>query len=265
MRNKVITMCSKDYFQYGQRLLDTRHVVDADFVCYGPDLTDTQIGTLTAHDIQYKTVNQDIWDTWMQSLKFQFIMDEIDGTGGGITFVDWDTYFLKDWGGVFCRAEWVFGITVRRGWIVANKMQRGWANGGVIFANNSILHAKNMCAFALLTIEDGEDDNLPEYDEIWQTLEQGRKPEKTHYRTDKRWWCDQIFLSALIMAQQKRIALELKQQHPGIPYINDGIYIYNIKLFDCRQYNNLWEETPDTYIMHLKEKSGAPGELKDGK
>ena len=191
----------------------------------------------------------------MQSLKFQFVKDEIEGPGGGITFVDWDTYFLKDWGSIFYREKWSLGITVRSEWIESNKMYRGWANGGVIFANNVGLNAisiRSFCEFALDTIKYGGDDSLKEYDKIWKTLEQGRKPEKTHYRTDKHWWCDQVFLSAIVMASIKGM-------------VSDGIYYYNIKQFDCRQYNNMWEETPDTYIMHLKEKSGAPGSLKDGK
>ena len=249
MRNKVITMCSRDYFQYGQKLLDTRHIVDADFVCYGPDLSEDQIEILMAHDIQYKTVNKDIWDTWMQSLKFQFIMDEIDNSGGGITFVDWDTYFLRDWSGIFYRAKWHFGVTVRQEYITQNKLLRAWANGGVIFAVNNDL-ANRLCENALSTIEsNGEDGHIKKYyDTIWKTLEEGRSPEKTHHRTDHRWWCDQIYLSAMVYRSQcinKRYS--------------------DIELFDCKQYNNMWEETPDTYIMHLKEKSGAPGSLKDGK
>jgi hypothetical protein len=254
MKNKVITMCSKDYFQFGQKLLDTRHIVDADFVCYGPDLTEDQIGILMRYNIKYKKVNQDIWNTWMQSLKFQFIKDEIDSEYDGITFVDWDTYFLNDWGWIFYRTNWNIGITVRKEWIEANKTHRGWANGGVIFAKNK-KGAMVLCEFALDIIENGGSSDLLEYDEIWKTLEMGRKPEKTHYRTDKRWWCDQVFLSALT---------KHKINNPWGYYDGDD-YFLGVELFDCHQYNNMWEETPDTYIMHLKEKSGAPKEFKDGK
>ena len=241
MRNKVITMVSKDYFQFGKRLLETRHIIDADFVCYGPDLTQEQISILSDHNIAYKTVNQDIWNNWMQSLKFQFIVDEIDNSGGGITFVDWDTYFLNDWGGIFNQIRWDFGITIRNNFIDQNKCHRAWANGGVIFAKNNN-DSEVLCNFALQVIEIGTHPLLPEYDEIWKTLEEGRPPEKTHYRTNKRWWCDQILLSALVMNYCE----------------------FDIKLFDCKQYNNIWDETPDTYIMHLKEKSGASAKFKDG-
>jgi len=253
MRNKVITMCSRDYFQYGQKLLDTRHIVDADFVCYGPDLSEDQIEILMAHDIQYKTVNKDIWDTWMQSLKFQFIMDEIDAdldaVNGkyGVTFVDWDTYFLKDWKHIF-KDKFCLGITVRPEYIDHNKMYRAWANGGVIFASAGC--GVTMCKRALIDIGNGTSAQFPEYNKIWKTLEEGRTPEKTHYRTNKRWWGDQIYLSAIVMHNHHLVSDD---------------YGLNIKLFDCKQYNNMWEETPDTYIMHLKEKSGAPGSLKDGK
>ena len=245
MRNKVITMTDSKYFKYGQKLLENRHIVDADFVCYGPDLNEYQIGWLRVSNIKYKKVKQDIWDTWMQSLKFQFIMDEIDESGGGITFVDWDTYFLKDWGGIFYRANWDIGITIRTDYFNKGVPHRAVANGGVIFAkkHSSNINIIDLLKTALNCIELGGLPELPEYDLIWKTLEQGRKPEKTHYRTDKRWWCDQVFLSAL--------ALNCSD--------------YRVKKFDCRQYNNIWEETPDTYIMHLKEKSGAPGSLKDGK
>lgn len=249
VRNKVITMTDSKYFQYGQRLLDTRHIVDADFVCYGPDLSTEQRDILKAHDIQHKKVNQDIWDAWMQSLKFQFVMDEIDlVSGGGVTFVDWDTYFLKDWGGIFYRAKWDFGVTIRSYFIEKYEKHWAWSNGGVIFATNTS-KGNSVCEWALQTIDSGDGCNLPEYDEIWQMLENGRAPEKTHYRSNKRWWCDQVFLSALVM----------RKRNKGD---TDG---YDIKLFDCKQYNNLWEETPDTYIMHLKEKSGAPSSFKDGK
>ena len=258
MKNKVITMTDSNYFKYGTKLLQTRHIVDADFVCYGPDLEDDQIETLYKNNIIHKKINQDIWDKWMQSLKFQFIMDEIDETGGGITFVDWDTYFLKDWAEIFYRAKWDFGITVRQNLIDSGKTHRAWANGGVIFARNNY-SAVVLCGTALNIIERGGIDItkpfriLPQYDKIWKTLEEGRKPEKTHYRTDKRWWCDQVFLSALIMACK----------HNQLKFEND--INCRFKFFDCKQYNNMWEETPDTYIMHLKDKSGAPGNLKDGK
>ena len=135
-------------------------------------------------------------------------------------------------------------MAIQASLIEQNKLWRAWANGGVIFAR-STADCNQLCEFALALIEKGESSILPEYDKIWKTLEEGRSPEKTHLRTNKRWWCDQIYLSALVMNKNK--------------------LGFNIKLFDCRQYNNLWEETPDTYIMHLKNKSGANGKLKDGK
>ena len=53
MKNLVLTMTDRNYFQYGKRLLETRHIVDADFICYGPDLTFGQIKELHEHDIAY--------------------------------------------------------------------------------------------------------------------------------------------------------------------------------------------------------------------
>lgn len=241
--NKIITMCSKDYFQFGHGLLNTRHLIDAEFVCYGPDLNGPQIEILNSNDIEYKQVNQNTWDNRMQSLKFQFLSNEISGGDGGVTFVDWDTYFLKDWKHVFLDT-FDLGITVRNENIKQNKTYRAWANGGVIFAHSS-RNSFLLCELALDIIERGYSTALPEYDLIWKTLEEGRSPEKTHKRTNKRWWCDQILLSALVMSKTKMD--------------------YSIKTFDCKQYNNIWEETPDSYIMHLKEKSGAGGKFKDGR
>ena len=243
-------MTDRNYFQYGKRLLETRHIVDADFICYGPDLTFGQIKELHEHDIAYMQIGQELWDKEMQSLKFQFIKNHCTPcTRTGITFVDWDTYFLKDWKHVF-EKFFIMGITIRMDFIDKDIYPRAWANGGVIFAQRT-METFYTCDKALECIKLGGLPEIIEYDTIWKTLEKGRKPEKTHHRTNHRWCCDQIFLSALVR--------RFIQRDYMVPLFGE------IKLFDCRQYNNMWQETPETYIMHLKNKSGAPGSLKDGK
>ncbi len=242
MRNIVITMTDCNYFKYGKKLLETRKNVDADFICYAPDLTAEQLKILFKNDIMHASVDHDLWDKSMQTLKFRFIRHHLTPyTDTGITFVDWDTYFLRDWEHIF-NENFSLGITTRTDFIEKDIYHRAWANGGVIFAKRT-LETMNLCDMALKCIYDGGHKELPEYDTIWKTLEENRRPEKTHKRTNHRWWCDQMFLSALVMSKKD----------------------FGAEFFDCRMYNNLWEETPMTYIMHLKSKSGAGGQLKDGK
>ncbi|GAG47756.1 unnamed protein product, partial [marine sediment metagenome] len=175
MKNLIITMTDSNYFQYGSKLLETRHVVDGDFICYGPDLSYPQTEVLRVHDIEYRRVDQKLWDDEMQSLKFRFIKDNTKPyCGGGITFVDWDTYFLKDWGEVF-ENNFSLGFYMNGGYREEGIYRRAWANGGVIFGHR-FLETMNLCEQALNCIELGGLPELPEYDTIWKTLEEGRRP-----------------------------------------------------------------------------------------
>jgi hypothetical protein len=241
-------MADSNYFACGELFLQTRHKVNADFVFYGPDLTSEQIHILRHHDIVYNKVNPRIWETQMQFLKFDLFLREMNLSFDrlvkydGFTLVDFDTFFINDWSHVF-NYDFDFAVTVREG---MKKCYRAYANGGVTFAK---LSGKGLLEYAQRLILKGVDDALPEYDTIWKTLENGRATHKTHYRTELRWWVDQVFFSALILKHgYVPVGIE-----PLIFKFNE----YNIGMFSCNHYNVLDSDPiitkeSDIYIRHMK-------------
>lgn len=244
----VVTMSDRDYFGCGELFLQTRHKVDADFVLYGPNLTAEQIKILEDNNVIYNKLDPSLWETQMQFLKFDLLLREINRYSdryvqpNGVTLVDFDTFFINDWGHVF-DYDFDFAVTVREG---MKNMSRAFANGGVVFVKPS---GKGLLEYAQKLILAGNDDDLPEYDAIWKTLEQGRASHKTHYRTQLRWWVDQVFFSALV----KRYGYKKIGKEPDIFKFLD----YNIGLFSCNHYNVL-DSHPvvtfedDIYIRHMK-------------
>jgi len=251
--NKVITLSDSKYFNFGELFIKTRKFIDADFILYGPDLNKKQISILSSNNITYKKIEQKVFDEKMQYLKFKLLHDEIDNNleNEGITFVDFDTFFVKDWGDVF-KLDMDLGVTVRKE-SIKTKLLRAYANGGVIFCKNS-QRGLAVCKYALGVMKNGGDLTLKEYDTIFKTLENGRPAHKTHYRTTLRWWVDQVFLSSLVLrAQSKKIRLK-----SGTVF---KFGKYDIGLFDCKKYNRLdpsIKECRDiirgknSYIIHLK-------------
>jgi hypothetical protein len=243
--NVVITMSDSSYFEYGELFIKTRNRVNAKFILYGPDLIIDQQKIVNENDIEYRKIEQHIFDTKMQFLKFQMLVDNmIDGVDG-LSFVDFDTFFMKDWKHIF-KQQFDLGVTVRNDY-VREKLLRGYANGGVIFAKNS-LSSKRICEYALDVMTHGGDCDLPEYDQIFKTLEENRPAHKTHTRDTLRWWVDQVFLSSLV----------LKHGHKTI---NDSVHYsfndMNIGLFSCDKYNYLGNQIHpnlNAYIVHLKNK-----------
>ena len=248
---KVISMTDSNYFDAGKLFLETRSRINAAFILYGPDLNDKQINILKKNNIEYIKVDDHLYKTEMQFLKFSFILEQImldkSRKYDGFTLVDFDTFFINDWSHVF-DYDFDYGITVRKG--LNKKSLWAYTNGGVVFAKHSSYH---LLEFAQKTILNGYSDDLPEYDRIWKTLETGRPEHKTHYRTVFRWWVDQVFLSAL--------ALWYFNKHK---YCKVGFnpVVFNFKetkigMFGCGWYNVL-DSMPDTtikkniYIRHLK-------------
>ena len=252
--HKVITICNKDYFKYAKLFIETRHRVKAKFYMYGPDLTDQQRELLHKNKIVYIPIPQELFDTKMQTLKFLFLQDSIDNANNEdlITFVDADTFFLKDWNPSVSRWKFDIGITTRNDMMDIGCL-RAYANGGVIFIRNTD-KSFDFMAIALDTIEAGCNIDLPEYGEIWKTLEDPKRPEhKRHFRTNLRCWTDQVFLSALVYHRLRN--------SPGTR-INDTLsYSYDkylVWLFNCNHYNRLETNIstkPDKniYIKHLKQ------------
>jgi len=251
---KVITMSDSNYFDTGKLFIETRKNVDADFVLYGPDLTDSQIDILNANEIEYITVPNDIYQTQMQFLKFKFIsdqiMDDANAQYDGFTFTDFDTFFIRDWSHVF-NYNFDLGITIRNS-MVKQRCLRAYTNGGVIFAKYG---AFNLLRFAESVILSGRNKNMPEYDRIWDTLELGRPKHKTHYRMELRWWCDQVFLSSLALRYFEQYGYTAIGKNPMLFNFNG----FKIGLFGCDSYNVV-DSSPkitgkkDVYIKHLKSK-----------
>ena len=249
---KVITMSDSNYFGAGKLLLETRKRVNADFVLYGPDLNDKQINILKKYNIDYIEIDPYLYKTQMQFLKFSFITDQmmLDSTNKykGFSFVDFDTFFINDWSHVF-DYDFDFGVTVRND-RVEQRLLRAYTNGGVMFAKHSSF---DLISFAKKVILKGRSDDLPEYDKIWKTLEIGRPEYKTHYRTTLRWWCDQVFLSALVLNYFEKYGYCKAGLNPVIFNFNKT----KIAMFGCKYYNVL-ESKPtinggkNIYIKHLK-------------
>ena len=249
---KVITMTYSNYFGAGKLFLKTRNRIDADFILYGPDLTGKQIDILRANNVSYIKVDENIYKTNMQFLKFPFIKEQIeldvDKKYKGFTFTDFDTFFINDWKHVF-EYEFDFGITIRNDQ-VRNKCFRAYANGGVMFAKHS---AKELLLCAEKVILDGNPTNLPEYNIIWNTLEKGRPKHKTHYRTVLRWWCDQIFIASLALNYFNKNGY---CKIGATPIIFD-FERTKIGMFGCEYYNVIGPGTSidikkNIYIKHLK-------------
>jgi len=250
--NKVVTMSDSKYFEYGSMFLKTRHRIDADFVLYGPDLTEEQIETLSIFNIEYKKCSQDDWDNKMQYMKFEFVKNEIDHANDDcelITFCDFDTFFVNDWSNEIYK-DTNLAITIRKD-MIKKKCLRAYANGGVFMVG---VNKKGYELLEVITFV-VSNPNTPsiitkQYNEIWNTLESEKRPEhKRHYRTNLRWWVDQVALSAFVRAGKKRFKK------------------YNIQLLPCEKFNVLESEpTMDIedgiYIRHMKTKSGAPANYK---
>lgn len=235
MKHLVITMADEMYFPNGKLFLETRKRVHADFLLYTPDetgLCEYSRRVCAHHEIDVRPVDQNQWNTMNQSLKFYYMAwnyREYDY----VTMCDFDTFFISDWSKVVFGNDFVFGVTTTEGYPQHNYL-RSKVNGGVIFLKNH-QDTKSMLGIAHKCIKDGGHIDLPQYDQIWKTLEDPKRRDgKRHYRTNHAWWCDQVFLSALVI-------------HGG----------YNVRAFPCKRFNAL-DSRPDTsdipgvYIKHLK-------------
>lgn len=241
-RNKIISMTDFDYFPYGKLFMETSKIVDAEIVCYTPSVEMLKGRT---KNITLKNIDEYNFKNRMQLLKFLFLSYE----DGQVFFCDWDTFFLKN------PFEDVpdtptIGITIRSK-MIDKKCLRAYANGGVIYSYK----AQDFWRWAISVCEKGCDPELPEYDEVWRTLEdKNRSVQKRHSRENLRWWVDQVFLSAIV-----------KQIVDGGSHIVHGV---KVKLLD-EKYNfcdATYNEAVSmgAFIGHLKSK-GAPASMKDVK
>jgi hypothetical protein len=246
---KVITYSDSPYFKYGKLFRYTTGNVDADFVCYGPDLTEEQQANLSISGIEHKEIDGDEFQNKMQFLKFKLMKDEM--TDEGVSFIDFDTVLVKDWSHVFAD-DFDIGITVRNSY-VKQGILRAYTNGGVMFCKNP-----SVCDYAIEVMENGGADDIPEYDEIFKSLEEGRPEHKTHKRETLRWWVDQVFISSLAL-RYFRLTGEKGVKDRAFFEFNG----FKVGLFSCDKYNRL-DPTPaqcrkimsdkSAHILHLKSK-----------
>lgn len=196
---KIITMCDSNYFDCGKLFLQTRNIIkDHDIILYGPDLTEKQQNILTKNNIFYKKVDNHIWNTQMQFMKFDNILKELKNDKEkkykGFFLIDWDVFFINDWSKLY-DYDFDLCITVRPVEI-KKRILRAYGCGGGFFFKHS---GKKLFEYARKVILNGGDIGVPEYDRIWKTLENGRSKNKTHYRTTLRWWVDQVFISCIVL------------------------------------------------------------------
>ena len=249
---KVVTMSDSNYFDAGETFLKTRGRVNADFVLYGPDLIPEQIDILNKNNVEYIKMDVGLYKNRMQFLKFGIVKEQIVADKNkkykGFTLADFDTFFINDWNHIF-DYDFDYGITIR------NKMVRkrglvSYTNGGVVFAKHT---AYNLLEFAEKIILAGKNKNLPEYNKVWLTLEVGNPKHKTRYRTELRWWVDQVFLCALALRYFEKYGY----RNIGLDPVMFDFNGTNIGLFSCDNYNVV-DSLPDIaykkdiYIKHLK-------------
>jgi hypothetical protein len=245
---KVITLCNRKYFPFGEFFLATRKNVKADFVLYGADLTTDQKAKLKDYSIAFENVPAKEFETKMQFLKFKILREH---PGETRTLVDFDTLFLKDWSEVF-NTPFDLGITIRNDFIKKGTTPRAYANGGVIFCGKES-SADSLCQLALDVMASGKDKRLPEYDSIFRTLEENRPKHKTWKRDNLRWWCDQVFLSALVQRYFKTVGGRKTVKYEAFYDLPP----WKVGMFSCTYYN-LLDPKPHAisrsraYILHLK-------------
>jgi len=257
--NKIITISDSSYFKYGSPLLMTKKLVNGEYIIYTSGLNRKQEKILNKNNFTIKYVNKEDFDNKMQFLKFDFIKNNIDNNKEckGVTLVDFDTFFVKDWSSVY-NDDFDIGLTVRNGRI-KRKTLRAINNGGVIFTKNTD-GGRSICEFALETMKAGGHKLLPEYDEVFKTFEPGSgyPEDRAWSRTNLRWWVDQVFMSALACHHLKKTKFKTIKDKEFFDF-----HGYKIGLFNCDIYNRLDpnpRDIPDiynkkeAYIMHMKSK-----------
>lgn len=250
---KIITYTDRNYFQYGKLFLLTRKLIDAHFILYGPDLTKEQKNIVKEHDIEFRDIDENLFQKRMQCLKFDLIVDNIDQSvsGEGGAFLDFDTFFMKNWDHIY-QYDFDVGITFRESHI-KQKILRAYANGGVILYKNTE-SSKKFFQWTLNIIENYGSHELPEYNTIFRTFERGsnRPDHKIWNRKDLRWWVDQVFLSCFPYAYLKENNCKKISKISKFKYKNKKIL-----LLPCSKYNYLDPtikdiDNKDVYIFHLK-------------
>jgi hypothetical protein len=253
--HKVITMSNAEYFHNGEQFLKSRNRISAEFHLYGPDLSASQQTMLKDYHIEYHPMTQRLFDSRMQFMKFDMLLNNIDKYESNelITWCDFDIRFIQDWHkSILSEGDFDLGITYRDSFI-KEKNPYGYANGGVFFIRNN-WKSKTLLEYTMHLIENGGNDDLPEYDEIYKMMESKNRPAaKRCNRFNLRWDVDQIFLSALVMRNLKECSGGHLDMDSFFKFLN-----WYIDFFNCNLYNNTTgDKNPNIFIYHLKKKGRA--------
>jgi signal peptidase I len=253
---KVITLSDSNYFDSGKLFLQTRDIIkNHDVILYGPDLTKKQLQQLKRNNISYEKLDKQEWDTKMQFLKFDMILNElkkdIQEKYQGYLLTDWDVFFVNDWSHIY---EYDFDLCIIvRPDEIKRKIIRAYGCGSGFFFKHS---SKELFEYIQRVILNGGDTLFLEYDRIWKTLEKGRSLHKTHYRTTLRWWVDQVAISSIVLhfLEKKKYQVEF-----GLKPLFTDFKGFKIAFVSEKFYNVLnsdpvlKKENKNIFIRHLKE------------
>ena len=251
---KIITLCDSNYFDCGKLFLQTRDIVNKHhIILYHPDMTLKQLKILDKNNIDHKVVSKKDWDTKMQFMKFEYVLNEmridVNKKCKGFLLIDWDVFFVNDFSHIY-KHDFDLCIMVRPQ-EVEKRVLRALGCGGGFFFKHS---AKGLFELGKKTILNGGHKKIPEYDRIWNTLEKGRPKHKTHYRSALRWWVDQTMISSIVL----RFLEEKKyKQKFGLEPIFSTFNGYKIAFVSEKHYNALRSNAKITkdkniYIRHLQ-------------
>ena len=249
MSNIVITLSDKNYFEYGYSFVKTRKFVDANFKVYGPDLTDDQIKYLSKYDIDYQKIDLDEFNNKMQFLKFKYIAESLKQYNN-VSFIDFDTMFLKDWHKTVFKKDFELGITVRNKEIKSGKQPRAYSNGGVIFAKSE---SSDLIEKAMSIMISGGSKEYPEYNKMFNVLEDQKRPkDKIFYRTSLRWWVDQVFLSSIVSEYIKQFGNSSIKDSKEYVYSNNKYCFFNCNIYNKLDSTEKDIHNMDAFVLHYK-------------
>lgn len=268
---KIITLSDSNYFDSGQLFFKTRNVIkNHDIVLYGPDLNKQQLKQLKKCNISYEKLDKKEWDTKMQFLKFDMILNElkkdVEKKYKGFLLIDLDIFFINDWKHIY---DYDFDLCIiGRPDEIKRRIMRAYGCGGGFFFKHS---AKELFEYGKKVILNGGHKSVPEYDRIWKTLESGRPTHKTHFRTALRWWVDQVFISSIVLRYMEETNYKQKL---GLDPVFSNFNGFKIALVSERYYNVLnsnpviRKEKGNIFIRHLKESGriklvGSKGRIKE--
>lgn len=259
----IITFTTSDFCDAGLALLKTWRLAADQLIVYGLGFLRKQIKEFTRQGVVFRKIYLPDFKDNIMYYKFVIIRDyllEQENNHDFTTYLDYDTMVSRDWRHIF-NDKFDVGVTVRPN--ARSKILN--TNGGVIFIQNGV-KALQFFSWATqfiydsansrkLTLISGEDINehiLSDLDEYYEIAEQCKVN-----ICQLRWWCDQLFTSALCE--------KIYKKHGKDALVDYKIYKmldYAIGLFNCPIYNDTSEFTLEDihdpeylsarYVIHFK-------------